>query len=85
MKNEYVKVKYPKIKLILGIALLTVLGTAMIVQHTVLVREYLINTIVTVIVKNSINIFFISLLLIIINVLEIKSIKRKINQGEGEY
>lgn len=85
MKNEYVKVKYPKIKLILGITLLIVLGTAMIVQHTVLVREYLINTIVTVIVKNSINIFFISLLLIIINVLEIKSIKRKINQGEGEY
>lgn len=83
MKKEYIKLKYPKAKIVGGIGLLIILGSCIVLQNTVLMRNYLLNTIVNVILKNDINIVILSILLIAINVLQIESIRRKF-KDEGE-
>ena len=74
-------VKYPKTKAMIGIVLLMILITAFIIQHTVVMRIYTVSYMVNVILNNMINIIAVSALLIFMNFLEIKIIKKRIENG----
>lgn len=83
MKKDFIKVNYPKVKLIIGIILLAILLLSVLINNTTMMREYTVNMLVGVVLKNYLNIIFLSILLIGMNLLQISIIRKSLKQKEG--
>lgn len=77
MNKKVEKIKIPKKKMILGILLLMLLIASYFIQYTILMRNYTISYAISVLHNNTINIIVIAILLIVMNIFEIKIIRKK--------
>ncbi len=82
-KDEIVKIKYPKIKGIISLTLIIFLVVCQIISQTSLIRNYHINLIINIIMKNTLNIIVVAIVLFVMNYYEVVIVKRRINHKES--
>lgn len=81
MENkEYEKVKYPKKKFIIAGIMMMFLLCMVSIQYTNLMRYFIINYIVNIVINNFLNIIAVVIVLIAINILEIGILKKNLDK-----
>ena len=81
--KEHEKIKYPKKKFIIAGFMMMLLLCVASIQYTNLMRYFIINYIVNIVISNSLNIIALVIILIVMNILEIGILKKNLNR-EGQ-